>query len=49
MSKVFKICISSKANQGMEEIYTVTTIAGKGIVGDRYFKEDNDKNYQLTL
>ena len=49
MPKVIKICISSKSNQDMEDIYTVTTIAGKGIVGDRYFKEDNDKNYQLTL
>ena len=49
MSKVFKICISSKFDQDMEDIYTVTTIAGKGIVGDRYFSEDNDKNHQITL
>ena len=33
----------------MEDIYTITTIAGKGIVGDRYFSEDNDNNHQLTL
>ena len=49
MPKVFKICISPKSNQDMEDIYTVTTIAGKGIVGDRYFSEDNDNNHQLTL
>ncbi len=49
MSKVFKICISSKFDQDMEDIYTITTIAGKGIVGDRYFSEDNDNNHQLTL
>ena len=49
MPKVFKICISSKFDQDMEDIYTVTTIAGKGIVGDRYFSEDNDNNHQLTL
>ena len=49
MSKVFKICISSKFDQDMEDIYTITTIAGKGIVGDRYFSEDNDKNHQITL
>ena len=49
MPKVFKICISPKLNQDMEDIYTVTTIAGKGIVGDRYFSEDNDKNHQITL
>ena len=49
MPKVFKICISPKSNQDMEDIYTVTTIAGKGIIGDRYFSEDNDNNHQLTL
>ena len=49
MQKVFKICISSEPDQVMEDIYTVTTIAGKGIVGDRYFSEDNDNNHQLTL
>ena len=49
MPKVFKICISSKSDQYMEDNYTVTTIAGKGIVGDRYFNEDNDKYQQITL
>ena len=49
MPKVFKICISHKPDQGMEDVYTVTTIAGKGIVGDRYFIENNDTNNQLTL
>ena len=49
MPKVFKICISPKSDQDMEDVYTVKTIAGKGIVGDRYFSEDNDKNNQLTL
>ena len=49
MSKVFKICISTKSDQRMVDIYTVTTIAGKGIEGDRYFSDNNDKNNQLTL
>ena len=49
MPKVFKICISPKPDQGMKDIYTVTTISGKGIVGDRYFSENNDNNNQLTL
>ena len=49
MPKVFKICISPKSDQGVENVDTVKTIAGKGIVGDRYFNEDNDKNDQLTL
>ena len=49
MTKVYKICISPKSDQGMEDVYSVSTIAGKGIVGDRYFNEDNDKNHQMTL
>ena len=49
MSKVYKICISSKSDQNMTDIYSVTTVAGKGIVGDRYFKENNDKIHQITL
>ena len=49
MPKVFKICISPKSDQDMLDIYTVTTIAGKGIEGDRYFSEHNDKNNQITL
>jgi MOSC domain-containing protein YiiM len=49
MTKVYKICISPKSDQGMEDVYSVSTIAGKGIVGDRYFNEDNDKNHQITL
>ena len=49
MTKVYKICISPKSDHGMEDVYSVTTIAGKGIVGDRYFNEDNDKNHQITL
>ena len=49
MSQVFKICISAKSNKNMEETHTVSTIAGKGIVGDRYFSEDNEKIHQLTL
>ena len=49
MPKVYKICISPKPDQGMEDVYSVSTIAGKGIVGDRYFNEDNDKNHQITL
>ena len=49
MSKVYKICISSKSDLNMEDIYSVTTVAGKGIVGDRYFRNHNDKFHQITL
>jgi len=49
MSCVVNICIASESGKNMEEINSIKVIANKGIVNDRYFKEDNDKNVQITL
>ena len=49
MSSVVNICIASESGKKMEEINSIKVIANKGIVNDRYFKEDNDKNIQITL
>ena len=49
MSSVVNICIVSESGKKMEEINSIKVIANKGIVNDRYFKEDNDKNIQITL
>tara|TARA_B100001250_G_scaffold210463_1_gene180638 strand:+ start:105 stop:548 length:444 start_codon:yes stop_codon:yes gene_type:complete len=49
MSSVVNICITSESGKKMESINSIKVIANKGIVNDRYFKEDNDKNNQLTL
>lgn len=49
MSIVSKICISRISGNEMQEVNTVELIANKGIVSDRYFSEENDKDIQLTL
>jgi len=49
MSSVVNICIVSESGKKMEEMNSIKVIANKGIVNDRYFKEDNDKNIQITL
>jgi hypothetical protein len=33
----------------MQEINNIKVIASKGIVNDRYFKDNNDKDLQITL
>ena len=49
MSKVFKICITKESGKDLEDIDSISVIANKGIENDRYFKDDNDKDVQLTL
>ena len=49
MSYVSNICITKESGEKMQEINSVEVIANKGIVSDRYFKEDNDKDIQITL
>ena len=49
MSEVSKICITNKSAEEMKDVNTVEVIASKGIVTDRYFKENNDQAVQITL
>ena len=49
MSTVVNICITSEPGKKMQSINSIKVIANKGIVNDRYFKENNDKNNQITL
>ena len=49
MSEVTKICFTEKMGNKMTSIDSVEVIANKGIVKDRYFKENNDKDLQITL
>ena len=49
MSSVVNICIAPESGKKMEEMNSIKVIANKGIVNDRYFKENNDKNNQITL
>lgn len=49
MSKVIKIGITKNNNRNIEEVNKINLLAGKGIVGDRYFHEFNDPYNQLSL
>ena len=49
MSEVFKICLTKKSGEDMLEVNSVKVIAKKGIINDRYFDENNDKDIQITL
>ena len=49
MAKVFDIAVSQNFKGKMESVNNVVAIAGKGIVNDRYFKENNINRCQITL
>tara|TARA_B100001123_G_C14690831_1_gene781263 strand:- start:110 stop:550 length:441 start_codon:yes stop_codon:yes gene_type:complete len=49
MGKVVKIAISKDFENSMESVAQVDAIAGKGLIGDRYFKENNENKSQITL
>ena len=49
MSFVSNICITSQSGEKMHEVKTANILANKGIINDRYFKDKNDKEKQITL
>ena len=49
MSKVVEIAVSKNPRGQMKSVNNVEAIAGKGLVNDRHFKENNDKRCQITL
>ena len=49
MSIVSKICFTERSGKEIQEVGSVEVIANKGIVNDRYFKDNNDKDIQITL
>ena len=49
MSKVIEIAISASSGKIMKNVDCVESIAGKGLLNDRHFKEDNEKKSQITL
>jgi len=42
MSKIIKIGITELNNKEIVEVNTINLVAGKGIIGDRHFKDYND-------
>ena len=49
MSKVNKICITKKSGDLMQDIESIEVIKNKGIINDRYFDDNNEKDLQITL
>ena len=49
ISKVFKIGISKDDGQKINEISEIEVLSGKGILGDRHFRDNNDHKGQITL
>ena len=49
MSEVYKLGISNKSNQQINEVNSIDVLADQGVVGDRHFKEFNDPYNQLSL
>ena len=49
MAKVKKICIAKNSGDKMEDVNQIEVIANKGIVNDRYFKDNNASDLQITL
>ena len=49
ISKVFKIGICKKNSEKIDEISEIKVLSGKGILGDRHFRDDKDRKGQITL
>ena len=49
MSEVYKIGITNKNNQQIEEVNSIDVLANQGVLGDRHFNEFNDPYNQLSL
>tara|TARA_Y100000590_G_scaffold450371_1_gene589926 strand:+ start:598 stop:1044 length:447 start_codon:yes stop_codon:yes gene_type:complete len=49
MSKVIKIGVAKTSGEQIIDLDAVEIIAGKGIVNDRHFSENNDDRCQITL
>ena len=49
MSKVNEIAISQNSKDIMESVNSIEVVAGKGVIKDRHFKENNSKISQITL
>ena len=49
MGKVLEIGISEDKNNNIVNVNEVEAIKGKGLVGEKHFKENNKKRLQITL
>ena len=49
MSEVYKLGISIKNNQPINEVNFINVLANQGVVGDRHFRDFNDPYNQISL
>ena len=49
MSKIIKIGITELNNKEIVEVNTINLVAGKGVIGDRHFKDYNDPYNHLSI
>lgn len=49
MGEVLEIGISENKNNKIENVNNVEAVKGMGLVGEKHFKEDNNKRCQITL
>ena len=49
MGKVLEIGISENKSSKIVNVNEVKAIKGKGLIGEKHFKEDNKKRSQITL
>ena len=49
MSEIVKIGLTKNHNQDIIEVIQIDLVAGKGIIGDRHFKDFNDPFNQLSI
>jgi MOSC domain-containing protein YiiM len=49
MSKIIKIGITENNNKKINSVNAIDLVAGKGIIGDRHFKDYNDPYNQLSI
>jgi len=49
MSEIIKIGITENNNKKINEVNVIDLVAGKGVVGDRHFKDYNDPFNHLSI
>ena len=49
MSTIIKIGITENNNKDINEVNAIDLVAGKGVIGDRHFKDYNDPFNHLSI
>ena len=49
MSKIIKIGITENNNKKINEVNSIDLVAGKGVIGDRHFKDYNNPYNHLSI